>query len=591
MAIRKLPQNLINQIAAGEVIERPASAVKELVENSIDAGADEINIQTKNGGKTSIIISDNGSGMTKEDLELSVMRHATSKLKDNDLTNINFLGFRGEAVPSIASISKMKIKSSSSNSKESYEICIEGGEQKYIKPAPYIKGTRTEITDLFYATPARLKFLKTDQTESAYITDIVKKIALSAPHISFNLNNKLKLNAGTGDFLESLFKRTFEILGKEFKENALPLNAEKEDIKISGFIAKPTYNKNNTLSQYIFVNKRPVNDKLIKSAIRAGYLDTMFHGRFPVLALFVEVPSYFVDVNVHPAKAEVRFKNPGLVRSLIVSSIKKTIAAAEQNFKQTENYQNNISNTNRTYQTTNLPPYIKEENLTNSFEYFKPDEKINLEEILNKTDETSDKQFNDSVTPTNFGIPKAQIHNAFIITETENGMLIIDQHAAHERIVYEKLRKQKETNSIKTQMLLIPEVIELSEMQFVKIMEIKNNLSKIGFVIEKLGANTITVLETPSILNNRNIKAIFINLAEELEEEGTANSLEKTTALILKTVACHGSIRAGRRLNFEEMYALLQEMEKTENIGQCNHGRPSYIKLSKNDIEKMFLRI
>jgi DNA mismatch repair protein MutL len=592
MAIRILPQNLINQIAAGEVIESPASAAKELIENAIDAKATKIEIQAKSGGKTYLAISDNGVGMSKADLEKAIRRHATSKLETDDLLDINYFGFRGEALPSIASISKLKISSHRQGS--AHEILIKNGTIKHIKPSPHPKGTKVEVFDLFYSTPARLKFLKSDSYENAKITNVVKKLAISYPTITFNYKNHFKLPGQNDNFDKSLKHRLFKILGEDFARNAIPINYNNHDVKLTGFIAAPTYNKNNTLSEFIFINKRPIDDKLIKSAIKAGYLDTMFHGRFPVCAIFIEVPNYFVDVNVHPSKLEVRFKNSSLIRNIIVSAIRKTLSAAGHE-KIIENSAKNIQNVLSPKQPV-ASNQIQEKNLTATFENYKPvfaSQNCHANTLTpafsENTTETTEKEEN--IINSKFGIPRGQILNTYVISETKDCMFLIDMHAAHERIVYENLKSQIKNNSVKSQLMLIPEVIELTEMQKNKLNENKNQLEKLGFKLNHLSKNMISLIEIPAVLSNSNIKQIFKDVIEELEEEDITNTLENTINLVSKTAACHGSVRSGKKLSYEEMHQLLRDMEQTENISQCNHGRPTYIKLSKEEIEKLFARI
>lgn len=600
--IKKLNEGLVNQIAAGEVVEKPASVIKELVENSIDAGANEITVITKDGGKTYISITDNGKGMSLEDLELSIERHATSKLPNDDLFDIHTFGFRGEALASISSVAKVRI--STNNGTEGWELNIEGGKNKTIKPSPINKGTKIEVSDLFFATPARLKFLKTERSENSAIIETLQRLAISHPNISINYNNKIKfINTNKIEKTESLKERLKQILGNEFEESAIPVNIDKYGVKISGFICKPTYNKANSLYQYIFVNDRPVKDKLLFAGIRAGYMDVLERGRFPVLALFIEVNTNEVDVNVHPAKTEVRFRDANLVRNILVSSIRKIIAEEETNATSSDirSYlQKQITNTNGEIKTINSIE-IENQNFSQFNDGFKkvssPLTNHSFKKTFTVPNSVQETPFSNFEQTTNteeetfpLGIAMGNICNNYIISKTSDELLLIDQHACHERIVYEKLKKEMLNKQIKRQPLLIPEIISLPQSQLESLLDQKDELYKFGLLIEKFGTNEIAIQETPAILGDFDITKTIKDLAEEAEELSRTEALEDKLNHFIKTYACHTSIRAGKKLSFEEMNSLLREMEKTPNSGQCNHGRPTFVKLTLSDLEKLFGR-
>ena len=621
MPIRILPSNLVNQIAAGEVIERPASVVKELVENAIDSGASRIEINLLDGGKGLIKVSDNGKGMSSDELSLAVERHATSKLPDDDLFNIKYLGFRGEALPSIASVARMEIISRKKGEDEASKIEISGDHKSEVMPAAGNYGTTVEVRDLFYATPARLKFLKSSASEVAQCVDIVNKIAIANPHLSFYLydenKKKIGLDACQGELFDARLKRAADILGKDFAENSLPIEERRDNIFISGYVSLPTYNKANSLSQLLFVNSRPVRDKLILGAIRGAYQDVLAGGRYPVCVLFFDVNPQYVDVNVHPTKAEVRFFDAGAVRGLLVSAIRKAIAQgagtqAQNNVDLAEfmHFSNDFSS------KTNVPDsvdgYMNEsfaditgysnsnagKRVSGNREYlsssrwhapvlpdFENKYSVRTEDNLSLNSDAEEMQ------NMPLGLAKAQFHNTYIISQTSDSIVIVDQHAAHERITMEKMKKNLfEGHKIETQMLLIPEVVDLSYTEKQKILEISQELEKSGLVIEEFGATAVIVREIPALIADCDVKKLIADLAQEASEWNSGFSLEDKLHHICATCACHGSIRAGRSLNFEEMNHLLREMEETERSGQCNHGRPTYVKLALSDIEKLFAR-
>jgi len=618
MSIRILPNNLINQIAAGEVVERPASVLKELVENAIDAGATSIEVTLVDGGKSLMSIVDNGKGMNKDELSLAVERHATSKLPDDNLFNINFLGFRGEALPSIASVARMSIISRASGSDEAWKIEVCGGEKSEIIPAALSKGTRIEVRDLFYATPARLKFLKTATAETAQCVDIMNRIALANPHISFYLNDdnkrKIALNAQQGELFDARLKRLSDVMGKEFGENSFLINAERESLKITGYTSLPTLNKANSLSQYLFVNNRPVRDKLLLGAIKGAYQDVLAGGRYPMCALFFDINPAYVDVNVHPAKAEVRFYDNALVRGLLVSAIRNGLHQAAQrsanvlnvaelvNDKIPDCSEFPLSDLNQIPETAVLKtteadmhnfyprfqskPYASSyrskqgalPELERDFSVRVEDKEILAAEISNEED---------------FGVlgqAKAQFHDTYIISQTEDSIIIVDQHAAHERVVMEKMKKSLLDGKVASQMLLIPEVIDLAPADKVRLLDAATELSKLGLVIEEFGTTAIIVREIPALLGDCDVHGLVADIAEEMAEWGRGFELTEKLHLVCATMACHGSVRSGRKLNIAEMNHLLREMETTPYSGQCNHGRPTYVELKVKDIAKLFQR-
>jgi len=593
MTIKLLSPITINRIAAGEVIERPASAIKELVENSIDAGADKIEVTIHNGGRNLIIVSDNGSGMSKDDLSIAVERHTTSKLNEDDISDINYFGFRGEALASIASVSRMKIISKYND--EAWSISVHGGENLGLSPASLNKGTKVIIEDLFFAVPARLKFLKSEKQETQSILEILKKIAMANPHISITLENENKILLQTTSGENNLS----EIIGKDFLENAIPIDSNYDNIHIKGYVSYPTYNKGTSSDQHFFVNKRPIRDKLFSAVTKVAYQDLISHDRYPIVVLFVSLDNEDVDVNVHPTKAEVRFKDPSTLRSAIISVIKKALNENSQKTSSTIGFDTISafsSNQTKSLVRDSTPNY---QYIPKS--YSTPSRKeIEILQEVNKPNFTS---FN--ITPPApqpiapqesflseppLGFAKCQFHENYIISQTKNGIIIIDQHAAHERIVYEKLKEQFRNNSAKSQKLLLPTIIELDEYQVDQIIEKIELFNKFGLKIEKFGNAGIRILETPAILGNIDPSQIIRDILENLENYGEEISLEEKINEILATTACHGSVRSGRILTIEEMNALLRQMEATPYSGQCNHGRPTYITLNLKDVEKLFER-
>ncbi len=610
MSIRILPNNLVNQIAAGEVIERPASVVKELVENSIDAGATSIEITLVDGGKSLIAVSDNGKGMDKEDLNLAVERHATSKLPDDDLFHINYLGFRGEALPSISSVARLSIVSRTREAENGWRLEVNGGVRQEAVPSASAIGTRIEVRDLFYATPARLKFLKTGSSETAQCIDMVNRIAMANPQVSFYLmddqKKKISLNACQGELFDARLKRLSDVMGREFGENALLIDAARDNIRISGYVSLPTFNKANSLSQYLFVNDRPVRDKLLLGAIRGAYQGVLENGRYPVCALFFDVNPDYVDVNVHPAKAEVRFFDNASVRDLLVSAIRNVLAAGSRQTAAPLNLENFLQDSLEASAAAVSSTTENEMVFLNDYGVAVSPARLqmplpsraprtgSLPELERRFSVRAEEvSFSESVPETDgvLGQAKAQFHNTYIISQTADSIILIDQHAAHERIVMEKMKKVlTEGRKPATQMLLIPEIVELNLPDKQRLLENAAGLSDLGLVIEEFGPAAVIVREIPALIKDCDVRRLVNDLAEQIAEWGTDFALEDKLNHICATIACHGSVRAGRSLNLAEMNHLLREMEKTPNAGQCNHGRPTYIELKIKDIDKLFHR-
>ena len=596
--IRQLSDAAANRIAAGEVVERPSSAIKELVENSIDAGASRIDISYSDGGKTLIRVKDNGHGIAENQLMLALSRHATSKIDGTDLLNIHTFGFRGEALPSMGAVGRLTITSRIENVSMGATITVDGGVIHQVRPAPSSIGTIVELRNLFHATPARLKFLRTDRAESGAISDVIKRLAMSEPFIGFTLRDITSGGKGriifradpeAGDLFDAMYGRLSKILGIDFAKNSFRVDAERDGMTLTGYASLPTYSRGSSVSQYIFVNGRPVKDKSLLSALRAAYSDFLHNGRYPLAALFVECDFERVDVNVHPAKAEVRFREPGIVRGLVISALRHALAeeghrasstvadATLGAFKKSEisNISTNLrmnQSWSREMQNNNLDQVGFSE-LQNNFSARQASIETNNDQISNR-----------------LGAARAQVHENYIISQTADGIVIVDQHAAHERLVYEKLKNKMALNGVSSQTLLIPEIIELSEQDSAVLMDLSAELSRFGLSIENFGGNSIVVRETPAILGEVNAKSLILDILDELKDWSESNLVKEKLDAILSRVACHGSIRSGRIMKGEEMNALLREMEITPHSGQCNHGRPTYVELKLSDIEKLFGR-
>ena len=606
MTIRVLPSNLVNQIAAGEVIERPASVVKELVENALDAGAKRIEVSLNSGGKTLIVVSDDGKGMTRDELALAVERHATSKLPDDDLFNIRYLGFRGEALPSIASVSRLTIASKQKDAQEAWKISVDGGVCLGTEPATVQSGTRIEVRDLFYATPARLKFLKADAFETAQCTDMLQRIAMANPSVSFYLygdgKKKLGLNECAGELFDSRLQRLSDILGRDFEENSVPIDCSNEFCKISGRVSLPTFHKANSLSEYLFVNNRPVRDKLILGAIKGAYQDMMVAGRYPVCAIFIEIEPQYVDVNVHPTKAEVRFYDNGAVRSMIVHGIREALDVGarqsahlyglEHLFDRHVEKENEAENADLRQDLSFSAPGGKEQ-----FQRFLKPLSHGRRSVFPALENQYSVRVADMPSAMTvsevgeLGLAKAQLHNTYIVAQTEDGLVIVDQHAAHERITMEKMKESLSNHErMPSQMLLLPVIVDLSLSEKSAVLEFAEQFSVLGLQLEEFGVSAVMVRAVPALLGETDACALVKDLAAQIAEWGNAFVLDEKIHKICATIACHGSVRAGRALNVEEMNHLLREMEATKHSGQCNHGRPTYVKVKLSDIEKLFER-
>jgi DNA mismatch repair protein MutL len=580
--IRQLSQVEINRIAAGEVIERPASAVKELVENAIDAGATSIEVIAQNGGLSLLRVSDDGCGMDEADLDLCVERHATSKLAADNLQDIRTLGFRGEALPSLGSVGALHIVTRPSGAARGYEISVESGRKSPLRPAAARPGTVVEVRDLFSATPARLKFMKSERAENAAIADAIKRLALASPQTGFSLTvgerASLSLVRAEVNDQNAIRHRLSRIMGREFAEDAEPVRLEREAFAISGFAGRPTLNRPDASLQYLFVNGRPVKDRLLVSAVRAAYQDLVPRGRHPLAALFLTVPVEAVDVNVHPAKAEVRFREASLVRSLVISALQEALRRA-------------ASVTSSSLGKA-LPPLAQARageiqyraplrGLTPAFSPAPP----------NGFAEEAQSAFGraDAEGELPLGMARAQLHKTYIVSETVDGMILVDQHAAHERIVYEKLKAALSGGRIARQLLLIPEIVEMPEEDAALVLEYRERLASSGLVLESFGPGALIVREIPALLGQGDLQSLVKDLVHELSENAN-NSVEDRLHAICATIACHGSVRAGRAMRMDEMNALLREMETTPNAAQCNHGRPTFVTLSRADLERLFER-
>ncbi len=599
--IRRLAEGTINRIAAGEVVERPASAVKELVENAIDAGARNIDIAIAGGGMTLIRIADDGIGMNADELALAVERHATSKLPRDeagvdDLMSIATLGFRGEALPSIGAIARLTITSRAKGAKEAFAISVEGGRVSGPRPAPFeghgAHGTIVEVRDLFYATPARLKFLKSERAETAAVIEIVKRLALARADVGFRLATEertvLKAAAEPGDLFDGRLRRLAAILSADFAENALPVDVAREGVKLTGYAGLPTYARGTAAQQFLFVNGRPVRDKLLVGAVRGAYADVLARDRHPVVALFLDLPAHDVDVNVHPAKTEVRFRDATLIRGLIVSALKAAIHAGG-------------ARTSTTVATSTLERLAP----TQTYAFAEPRPSPGLLREAAALYEPPQRGFIDAPplarpldqprTPNTdnrfpLGVARGQLHNTYIVAQTGDGIVIVDQHAAHERLMLDRMQRAIAAKGIERQTLLIPEVVDLDGPSVDRLTSRATELAELGLILEQFGTDAILVREVPALLKGGDIKGLIQDLADEIAEYGATLSLKERLDEICSTMACHSAVRAGRSLTLEEMNALLREMEQTPLSGQCNHGRPTYVELKLADVEKLFGR-
>ncbi|MEP4052272.1 MAG: DNA mismatch repair endonuclease MutL [Litorimonas sp.] len=608
--IRRLPAQTVNRIAAGEVIERPASVIKELVENALDAGATQVDIRYEDGGRTVITVTDDGKGMDVANLSLAVERHATSKLADDsNLLDIGTMGFRGEALPSIGSVARLSITSQTEADDSAWELRVDGGAKKDPRPAPRfgLHGTRVDVRDLFFATPARLKFLKSERSESMAISDVVKRLAMANPHVGFTLTNGSRTSlrmAGTPLSEDGRLVRLSKILGDDFGANAVAVDSEREGIVLTGFAGLPTFSRGNSAHQYLFVNGRPVRDKLLHGAVRGAYQDFLARDRHPVVALYVDLPREHVDVNVHPAKTEVRFRNPGLVRGLIVSALRHALADAGHR----------ASTTVSDYalgriQTGQQPAYAYQGRYGGAPQggYAPYRNEPAMQPLIGgmggmsgRVEEAPEgfvgvapngERLDHTPTPDYpLGTARAQLHETYVVAQTQDGIVIVDQHAAHERLVYEEMKQKMAGQGVPRQTLLIPDVVELGETDSARVLARSEELAEMGLILEPFGQGAICVRETPALLGEVDVQGLLRDLADDLSEYDEALSLKERFEHVCGTMACHGSVRAGRRLNGDEMNALLRQMEATPHSGQCNHGRPTYVELKLADIERLFGR-
>ena len=596
--IRQLDDAAANRIAAGEVVERPSSAIKELVENSIDAASTRIDISYSDGGKTLIRVKDDGHGIAEGELYLALCRHATSKIDGSDLLNIHTFGFRGEALPSMGAVGRLTMTSRVSDATVGAMIIVNGGEIEKVRPASASVGTVVELRDLFHATPARLKFLRTDRAEAGAISDVVKRLAMAEPYIGFTLRDVsgegegrivFRADPETGDLFNALHGRLRKILGADFANNCIRIDAEREGMTLTGFASLPTYSRGSAVAQYIFVNGRPVKDRNLLTALRAAYSDFLHNGRYPIVALYIECDLERVDVNVHPAKAEVRFREPGVARGLIISGLRH--ALAEAGHRASTTVADSALGAFRSSDSMKQLGQYQMDNKRSFATFTGHDRQAGFTDVQNNFSARVEAQiFNEEPFHKPLGAARAQVHENYIIAQTTDGIVVVDQHAAHERLVYEKLKKQMSANGVAAQALLIPEIIELSEKDCVTLMSIASELAELGLVIENFGGNAIAVRETPAILGEVNAKAMVLDILDELLDWSQTQLIQDNLEAILSRVACHGSIRSGRIMRGEEMNALLREMEVTPHSGQCNHGRPTYIELKLSDIEKLFGR-
>ncbi len=610
MTIRRLPPDLINRIAAGEVVERPASVVKELVENALDAGASRIEVQADGGGLSRILVADDGGGVPRDELPLAVERHATSKLAAQadgsyDLLRIGTLGFRGEALPSIGSVARLTISSRARGAGEAFAIVVDGGLMTPVAPAAFDQahGARVEVRDLFHATPARLKFMKSARAEALAIADAVKRQAMAAETVAFSLDldgrKTLRLPAEAAG-PEGRLARLAAVLGREFADNALAIDQEREGVRLTGYAGLPTYNRGSAAHQYLFVNGRAVRDRLLHGALRAAYADFLARDRHPAAALYLDLDPTLVDANVHPAKAEVRFRDPGLARGLIIGALRHALAGAGHRAA-------------TTVSTAALGSFRREPSAAGFSAWsaggWSPTSTGQLPGLtgVSARSETwaGPSGLADALAaaagaasvrveeePPDFplGAARAQVHATYIVSQTRDGVVIVDQHAAHERLVYERMKAQMAAGNVARQTLLLPEVVELDPAEAERICARAEELAALGLGLEPFGPGAVLVRETPALLGDTDVAGLVRDIADDLAENGAPLALGERLAEVCSTMACHGSVRAGRTLNAAEMNALLREMEATPHSGQCNHGRPTYVELKLADIERLFGR-
>ena len=607
--IRLLPPDVVNRIAAGEVIERPAAVVKELVENAIDAGARRIDAVVRNGGRSYIAVTDDGCGMGRKALSLAVERHATSKLPDGDLVNISTLGFRGEALPSIGAVSRLKIATRETETDSGWSIHVHGGLRGIPGPAPMPGGTKVEVFDLFYATPARLKFLKSERSEQQAVCDTVNRLAMAHPEIGFSLRGDgerplIALPVNTGDMFDVRLARLSAILGKDFADNAVRVDAMRDGIRLTGHIGVPTLHRGTARHQYLFVNGRPVKDRLMTGAVRGAYRDFLARDRHPLVALFLDIPPAEVDVNVHPAKTEVRFRDSGTVRGLIVSALRHALAEAGHRASSTVSDaalgsfrpSNGGAPSHAPNHSFNghCPAFDGMAEATTEWQGPDASQRPATDAFDSVSAPSAQSVEAPGVDDTDFdnplGAARAQVHRTYIVSQTVDGIVIVDQHAAHERLVYEEMKAALANGGVQRQGLLIPEVVELDDDAANALIARRGDLAELGLAIEKFGGGAIVVREYPALLGDGDIQGLVRDLADEVVDLGGDFSLKEKLDEVCGTIACHSSIRAGRPMNGDEMNALLRQMEATPHSGQCNHGRPTYVELKLEDLERLFGR-
>lgn len=609
--IHKLPADAVNRIAAGEVIERPAAAIKELVENSLDAGATRIDIEITNGGKTAFSVTDNGCGMSADEMLLAMERHATSKLTpsvdgDYDLMNISTMGFRGEALPSIGAVARLDMTSRAEGATDAWFLSVHGGDVREPQPSAFNgHGTKIEVRDLFYATPARLKFLKSDSAESTAIGDTLRRLAMARPDVAFSLTSggrKIFNYTATQASQNGQLLRLGEIMGGNFSDNALPIEAERDSARVTGFAGLPTFNRGLPDKQFLFVNGRPVKDRLIVGAVRGAYADFLARDRHPVVALFLECAPELVDINVHPAKTEVRFRDAGSIRGLLVSALRHALAeAGHRSSTTTSQYALGKMSSGapaggnyaplRPGMKPSLPPNPFAPSSYGEGELGLSDQAApyDMGDAGNYFQDPS-QSAGEQATDFPLGAARAQVHRTYIVSQTEDALIIVDQHAAHERLVYEKMKAALENKGVEKQVLLIPEVIEMEEREADLLETQAEYFAELGLVYERFGGDAIIVRETPAMLGDLDVKGMITSLAADLAQFGEGLALKERLEEVCSSMACHGSIRAGREMNAPEMNALLRQMEATPYSGQCNHGRPTYVELKLADIERLFGR-
>ncbi len=598
--IRPLDEAAVNRIAAGEVVERPASAVKELVENALDAGAMRVGIDYADGGRTLIRVTDDGCGIPASEMPLALARHATSKIDGSDLLDIHTFGFRGEALASLGAVGRLALTSRVAGG-EAHRIEVTGGREGPLRPEAARQGTIVELRDLFFATPARLKFLRSDRAEAQAIADVVKRLAMAEPAVAFELRDLTGSSARvvfratpeTGDLFDALRGRLSAVLGAEFASNSVAVDAEREGLRLTGFAALPTYSRGAAVAQYLFVNGRPVRDKLLIGALRAAYMDFLSRDRHPAAALFIDCDPHLVDVNVHPAKSEVRFRDPGVARRLVVSGVRHALAGAGHRASSTvagatlgafrapeaRVYQMDRAPGNRTISGTisDRKSWPAVDGFAEAGGVFAPAARAEPAPDMPATDHP-------------LGAARAQLHETYIVAQTADGIVLVDAHAAHERLVYERLKRQAAESGIAAQALLVPEIVEMSEVNAAELLGEAEALGRLGLDIEPFGPGAVAVRATPALLGNVDAAALLRDVLDEIGAGDGPLTVQGRIEAVLSRVACHGSVRAGRRMGAEEMNALLRDMEATPHSGQCNHGRPTYVELKLSDIERLFGR-